>query len=98
MTKDATTADRWQQVAEVYLAAVERDPADRDAFLREACEGDEGLRREVESLMGYEGATDPWIERPAAALAAPAAGLFLEAVRYKGDPELGPLRPLLYIE
>ena len=50
---------------------MERDPADRDAFLREACEGDEGLRREVESLLGYEGATDPWIERPAAALAAP---------------------------
>jgi eukaryotic-like serine/threonine-protein kinase len=71
LTKDATTADRWQQVAEVYLAAGERDPADRDAFLREACEGDEGLRREVESLLGYEGATDPWIEQPAAALAAP---------------------------
>jgi serine/threonine protein kinase/Tol biopolymer transport system component len=71
LTKEATTADRWQQVAEVYLAAVERDPPDRDAFLSEACEGDEGLRREVESLLGYESATDPWIERPAAALAAP---------------------------
>jgi tRNA pseudouridine38-40 synthase len=34
----------------------------------------------------------------AAALAAPAAGLFLEAVRYKGDPELGPLRPVLLVD
>ena len=29
-------------------------------------------------------------KKTAAALAAPAAGLFLEAVRYKGDPPLGP--------
>ena len=33
----------------------------------------------------------------AAALAAPAAGLFPEAVRYKGDPPIGPLRPLLTV-
>ena len=34
----------------------------------------------------------------AASLAAPAAGLFLECVRYKGDPPIGPLRPLIVIE
>lgn len=34
----------------------------------------------------------------AAALAAPGAGLFLEAVRYKGDPPLGPITPVLRIE
>ena len=33
----------------------------------------------------------------AAALAAPAAGLFLEAVRYAGDPPIGPMRPLIDI-
>jgi tRNA pseudouridine38-40 synthase len=33
----------------------------------------------------------------AAALAAPAAGLFLEAVRYKGDPAIGPMAPVLRI-
>ena len=33
----------------------------------------------------------------AAALAAPAAGLFLEAVRYQGDPPIGPLRPVIEI-
>ena len=33
----------------------------------------------------------------AAALAAPAAGLFLEAVRYDGDPPIGPLRPVIEI-
>jgi tRNA pseudouridine38-40 synthase len=34
----------------------------------------------------------------AAALAAPGAGLFLEAVRYEGDPPLPPLTPVLRIE
>jgi tRNA pseudouridine38-40 synthase len=33
-----------------------------------------------------------------AALAAPAAGLFLEAVLYKGDPPPGPPRPVLAVE
>jgi tRNA pseudouridine38-40 synthase len=33
----------------------------------------------------------------AAALAAPAAGLFLEAVRYHGDPPIGRLRPVIEI-
>ena len=40
----------------------------------------------------------PEARATAAALAAPGAGLFLESVRYRGDPPLGPLRPLLHIE
>jgi tRNA pseudouridine38-40 synthase len=34
----------------------------------------------------------------AAALSAPGSGLFLEAVRYQGDPPLGPLKPVLWID
>jgi tRNA pseudouridine38-40 synthase len=52
--------------------------------------------REATSLLDPSRMQDA--RATAAALAAPAAGLFLEAVRYNGDPELGPLRPLLYIE
>jgi tRNA pseudouridine38-40 synthase len=33
-----------------------------------------------------------------AALTAPAAGLFLESVRYKGDPPVGALRPIVSID
>jgi tRNA pseudouridine38-40 synthase len=33
----------------------------------------------------------------AAALAAPGAGLFLEAVRYAGDPPFAPIRPVLWV-
>ena len=33
-----------------------------------------------------------------AELTAPAAGLFLESVRYEGDPPVGPIRPVMLIE
>ena len=46
--------DRWRQVAEVYEAALDREPAARAAFLAEACREDADLRREVESLLGQE--------------------------------------------
>jgi eukaryotic-like serine/threonine-protein kinase len=46
--------DRWRQVADVYEAVVERDPAAREAFLAEACREDADLRREVESLLAQE--------------------------------------------
>jgi serine/threonine protein kinase len=50
------TPERWQQVSGIYQAAVARDPSDREAFLRDACAGDDALRREVESLLGYDAA------------------------------------------
>ena len=46
--------DRWRQVADVYEAALEREPAARGPFLAEACRGDSDLRREVESLLAQE--------------------------------------------
>jgi Tol biopolymer transport system component len=46
--------DRWRQVADVYDAALEREPAARGMFLAEACRGDTDLRREVESLLAQE--------------------------------------------
>jgi len=46
--------NRWQQVAEVYQAALEREPDARGLFLAEACRDDSDLRREVESLLAHE--------------------------------------------
>jgi len=45
------TPERWKQVKEILDAALERDPADREAFLQEACGSDAALRREVDSLI-----------------------------------------------
>ena len=39
----------------------------------------------------------PGARANAAALAAPSAGLFLECVRYKGDPPIGPLVPMIVV-
>jgi len=43
--------ERWQQIESVFQEALARDPAERDAYVREACHGDSDLRREVASLL-----------------------------------------------
>jgi serine/threonine-protein kinase len=45
------TPERWQEVSRIYHDALACDPRGRDAFVREACAGDEGVRQEVESLL-----------------------------------------------
>src|SRR5215470_823829 len=45
---------RWQQVDKVFVAALERDPAERATFLDEACSGDPELRSHVESLLSSD--------------------------------------------
>jgi len=55
--------DRWHQVELLFQEALRRDPAERDAYVREACHGDAGLQREVVSLLAsHYGASDfkPW--------------------------------------
>ncbi len=63
-------AERWQQVERLYHAALERGAEGRAAFLTEACAGDEGLCREVESLLAYEDQAEDFIESPAIDVAA----------------------------
>ena len=44
---------------------MEREPAERAAFLREACANEDALRCEIESLLGYEEQAGQFIEAPA---------------------------------
>ena len=62
--------ERWEQVAQLHRAALERKESERAAFLGEACGGDEDLRREVESLLAYEGKDTSFMESPALEVAA----------------------------
>ena len=62
-------AERRQQISELYHAARERAPEERSAFLTEACNGDDGLRQEVESLLEFESPSAQFLERPAAGVA-----------------------------
>jgi Tol biopolymer transport system component/serine/threonine protein kinase len=45
------TPQRWLQLKQIFQSALERNPAERSAFLRQACAGDPALRNEVESLI-----------------------------------------------
>jgi Tol biopolymer transport system component len=49
------TEERWRRVKALFQAAVERPAAERSAFLATACDGEEDLRREVESLLAADG-------------------------------------------
>src|ERR1035437_7975801 len=62
--------ERWEQVAQLHRAALERAESERPAFLREACAGDEELLREVESLLAFEGKDPAFMESPALGVAA----------------------------
>jgi hypothetical protein len=52
------SSERWQQLEDVFHAALDRAPADREAFVAGACGGDAGLREEVDRLLrGHEQAS-----------------------------------------
>ncbi len=58
--------ERWQQISQLYDAALACDPAQREAFLRDECAGDLALQREVESLLAREDGAESFWERPLA--------------------------------
>src|SRR6478752_8435766 len=58
-------AARWKKVFDLFQSAVERAPEERAAFLDEACHGDEGMRREIESLLTSHDRAENFIEVPA---------------------------------
>ena len=58
-------AERWQQINDLFQSAAERAPEERAAFLDEACHGDEGLCREVRSLIASYDRAGNFIDTPA---------------------------------
>ena len=48
------TTERWRQIEDLYHAASSHAPADRAAFLAEACGTDAELRSEVETLLAQD--------------------------------------------
>jgi eukaryotic-like serine/threonine-protein kinase len=57
------SSDRWKDIETIYHSALERSGSERTAFIREACSGDDGLQREVESLLGYDTLAAPFIDK-----------------------------------
>ena len=58
-------AEQWRQVEALCDSALGLEPSRRREFLREACAGDESLRREVESLLAWEDRAASFLEGPA---------------------------------
>jgi Tol biopolymer transport system component len=63
------SSDRWRQVEDLCHAALACRAEERRPFLVKACEGDEALLREVESLIAQESSAEAFMRVPAAALA-----------------------------
>src|SRR5918997_2026181 len=61
---------RWQRVKEIFEGALERHGAEREAFLNRVCDGDAGVREEVDSLLRSYEVAGSFMEAPAVAQAA----------------------------
>ncbi|HEX6070076.1 MAG TPA: serine/threonine-protein kinase, partial [Longimicrobiaceae bacterium] len=97
------SSERWQQIDEIFAAALERAPAERDAFLRERCGGDAALRAEVESLLRSYGEAEEVLGESVSDFAEPLvedlrATLEREEMEaLPGDGRIGPYRLLRVI-
>src|SRR5271163_21462 len=60
----------WKRVDDVLQSALDRPPEQRDAFVREACAGDQALEREVRSLLTVNHPPEGFLDGPAMDLAA----------------------------
>ena len=56
--------ENWEQVKEVFDAALRHKPDERAQFLNEACANDPVMRREVESLLSSFDDADRFMEKP----------------------------------
>src|ERR1044072_8872411 len=65
-----TDPQRWQRVKEIFEGAIGRQGAERESFLEHACDGDDGVREEVESLLRSYEVAGSFMESPAVAQAA----------------------------
>jgi non-specific serine/threonine protein kinase/serine/threonine-protein kinase len=58
------TLRNWTRVDRLLQQALERSPAERTAFLDEACAGDAQLRRELDSLLAADAEAGSFLEKP----------------------------------
>jgi len=66
-------SEQWKQLDKLLHAALQRPAKERDAFLRDACAGNEPLEREARSLLTLEQKAEGFLERPAIEIAAQVA-------------------------
>ncbi len=85
--------DRWKKLDELFHLALEREGDERTAFVAQASDGDDDLRRELEAMVAHYEQSNSFIESPAYAVVA-------ETIVEEDSPEqligttLGPYRVL----
>src|SRR5580658_6620252 len=62
--------ERALRLEQLYHSALERDESERSAFLKSACDRDDALLHEIESLLAHDRQADSFIEQPAFEVAA----------------------------
>ncbi len=67
--------ERWQQIERLYNSALELETGQREGFLKEACAGNESLRKEVERLLARRPEAEGFMESPALEAAAKALAM-----------------------
>jgi serine/threonine-protein kinase len=86
--------ERWRQIEEIFEQTLDLSPAQRSAFLNQACAGDPRLREEVEALLAADERAGGFLGTPAGEYAADLLGDV--AVEEEGEAELhgllGPYR------
>src|SRR5437763_13661862 len=71
---------------DIFVAALQKeDPAERQAYLDEACAGQPELRRQVEDLLRLHEGAGSFLEKPAAE--SPATGAVQDAPEHTPSPE-----------
>jgi eukaryotic-like serine/threonine-protein kinase len=60
------TPERFRQVEQLAILALDKDERERGEFLEKACSGDRQLRREVQSLLGADEQAGDFLAEPAA--------------------------------
>ena len=64
-TTTPVSAERWDAMTSIFADAVELPPAERAAFIAQACGADVELRKEVESLISAHDSDAGFLESPA---------------------------------
>jgi serine/threonine protein kinase/tetratricopeptide (TPR) repeat protein len=57
--------ERWKQIDSLLQSVLEHPPGEREAFLCQACAGDQALEREVRSLLKAQQKAGSFLESPA---------------------------------
>jgi len=63
-------SDQWQKIEQIFHAALQCKPEDRDNFLKETCAEDSGVYADVQALLASYEKDDEFFEDSASALAA----------------------------